>query len=698
MSSAFTNNNSGEYFAASDANRAASILLHKMDMWGNNLEANGYLDKLRMAWSAYHGAYYTDVSSGHQISFSGAEGEIVNLPVNHLRNIAQHILVMTCATRPSMEARATNTDYKSLSQTYLANGLLDYYMREKRMETYLKRAVEYAIVLGAGFIKMSWNATSGQMYDFNEELNIPIYEGDVEFQNLSPFDVVVDSTKEDSSSHSWYICRTWKNRYDVAAKYPELKDKIMSVPTKIEALRYRFNMITTDETDDIAMYEFFHKRTESLPEGRYLLFVSDDCVLSDSPLPYRTLPIFRIAPSDILGTPYGYTSVFDLLPLQEAINSLYSTILTNQNAFGVQNILVPRGSDISVSELTGGLNIIEANIVNGMKPEALNLTDTPAEVFKFVEMLQSEMEVLSGVNSVARGQPEASLKSGNALALVQSMAIQFMSGLQQSYVELIEDVGTSLINMLRDFAAVPRIAAIAGKYNRTLMKEFTGDDLANVNRVIVDMGNPLASTTAGRVQMAEQLLQMGSIKDPYQYFMVLNTGKLDVMTEGTQSELLLIKGENEALMEGKQVSVVAIDDHKTHILEHKSVLSDPDLRQDQQLVSNVLNHIQAHITQLQQVNPELLTLLGMQPLPPPQPSAPQGSPPQAQPGPQNSPPTPQGQQIPGPRQSVAPGMAQGNNGPGPTLSGQPSLPKVPASLLSNPQAQEQSLNNVNMKK
>src|SRR5882672_3953201 len=91
------------YFAAEDKDRAASIILHKVDVWSNNLEANGYLDKLRMSWSAYHGAYYTDASSGHQIAFSGSAGEITGLPVNHLRNLAQHILVMTCSTRPAMD-------------------------------------------------------------------------------------------------------------------------------------------------------------------------------------------------------------------------------------------------------------------------------------------------------------------------------------------------------------------------------------------------------------------------------------------------------------------------------------------------------------------------------------------------------------------------------------------------------------------
>jgi hypothetical protein len=132
--------------------------------------------------------------------------------------------------------------------------------------------------------------------------------------------------------------------------------------------------------------------------------------------------------------------MFDLLPLQDAINSLYSTILTNQHAFGVQNIYVPRGADIQLKALEGGLNIIEGNTGAG-KPEPMNFTNTPAEVFKFIEMLEKKMETISGMNSVVRGDPEASIKSGSAMALVQSMALQFISGLQTQYVFAVEDIG-----------------------------------------------------------------------------------------------------------------------------------------------------------------------------------------------------------------------------------------------------------------
>lgn len=620
-----------EYFANKPAEEAVPVLRRRADDWFETLTNNNYLDKIKRCWLAYHGAYFDDIGGGHSITFGGEQGELTHLPVNHFRNIAQHILVMVTANRPSFQARSTNTDYKSLVQTNLANSLLDYYMREKRLEKHLRLAVEYAIVMGSGYIKMEWNATTGEIHDFNEETQTPIYEGDVAFTNLSPYDVVFDSTKE-TTDLDWVITRTWKNKFDVAAKYPEFAEEIKNLQTKSDMSKFKLIGSSYDKTVDIPVYEFYHRRSESMPDGRYLMYLDDDIVLGDTPMPYRDLPVYRISPSDILGTPYGYTSMFDLLPVQDAVNSLYSTALTNQNAFGVQNIYVPRGSDIAINQLSGGLNVIEGNAVpnapGGGMPQPLNLTQTPQEIFNFMAQLVGDMETLSGVSSVSRGQPEPSLKSGNALALIQNQSLEFVSGLQGQYIQTIEDIGTGLINLLKDFASAPRVAAIVGKHNRSEMKEFTGDDLDTVNRVIVDVGNALAQTTAGRVQIAEQLLQMMPEQmTPQMYISIMNTGELDIMTDSINDELNLIRNENERLVDGETpVIAVAFDDHTLHIKEHKSVLSDPDLRFDDELVERTLAHVEEHIRLLRETDADLLTMMQQQPL------GPAGGSPAGQPG------------------------------------------------------------------
>lgn len=685
--------NGSTYFAANPADLTASILLAKSKSFYNVLEANFYLEKLSRMWRVYHGCFDVSVGGGHQISFTGEQEELVSLHVNHFRNLAQHILVMITSNRPVMEARAINSDYKSIAQTYLANGILDYYMREKNLENSIRIATEMAIILGAGFIKADWNATAGDVYDIDEN-GLEIKEGEIEFTNLSPFDVVFDGSKE-SHKLDWYMIRTFKNRFDLIAKYPELKEQLMAIPSKSDAGIYRMALLSNDVTDDIPVYEFFHKKTEAMPKGRYMLFADTNAVMLDSPLPYRNIPIYRVSAGEILGTPYGYSGMFDVFPIQQGIDSLYSTIMTNQSALGVQNLYVPRGADISIDSLHGGMNIIEGN----SKPEALNLTDTPPEIFKFLEMLIQAAETISGVNSVARGQPEASLKSGAALALVQSMALQFVSGLQGSYVKLIEDCGTGIIEILKDYANTPKVAALVGKNNKMLLKEFTGDDLHSINRVIVDVGNPLSRTIAGRVQMAEQMMQMGVIKEPTQYFQVLNTGRIDVMYEGDVSQQLLVRQENEWLADGRNPITAPTDLHAFHIQEHRAVLDDTDVRSNQEITKIVMDHIQGHMDMLQNTDPRLLILTGQQPLPPPGPP-PGQMPPGGPPGAGAPPPGPGGPPMPQRPGNGAMKPHPGQPPQGPIQNGQmpnkdmPHMPKVAGSLLPNPGIQEQSMNNV----
>lgn len=672
-----------QYFAVKEPKETAAVLLRRAGTFYNYLESNAYLDKLYRMWEFYHGQMYESVGSGHKVTFGGVQGELSQVPVNHFRNLAQHIYVMITSNRPIMEARALNTDYKSLSQATVANGILDYYMRERKLENCLKKAVEMSIVLGAGYVKMEWNSTEGEIFDYDEETNQPVYQGDVVFTNLSPLDVVVDGTKE-TWNNEWVLVRSFQNRYNLMAKYPELADKIKGLPSKSDLARYRLGVWSNDETDDIPVYEFFHKRTEAVPDGRYLLFVTDDIILMDANMPYREIPIYRIVPSEIMGTPYGYTPMFDIYPIQETINSLYSTIMTNQNAFGVQNVFVPRGADISFASIEGGMNIIEAD----QPPQAVNLTQTPEEIFKFLEVMIQSAETISGVNSVARGNPEKNLQSGNALALVQSMSLQFISGLQQSYVQLVEDVGGSLIDMLKDFAAAPRVVQIVGKNNRPYLKEFTGEDISSISRVVVDLGNPLSRTTAGRVQMAEQLLQMKLLKNPEQYFQVMNTGRLDVTFQGEQGELLLIQRENEKLLAGEKVVATALDQHQQHILEHKNVINDPDLRENVELIQNVQDHVQEHLDFLRNTDPALLQLIGQQPIPP---VAPPGMAPM--PGQEGQAPQGEGMedmlapQAGVPQESQEIMSAAGSQ----TL---PKMPEVPAEVLPNPALQEQAMGNV----
>lgn len=665
------NDNQTKYFAAQSPEKTAEDLLRRANSWYQNLYSNNYFEIIQRSYLAYHGMF--DGNDGHKITFGGEQGELTNIDINHYANIAQHIHVMITANKPAWAAKATNSDNKSIIQAKLANSLIEYYMSEKKLEKYLSKAVEYALILGSGYIKMEWNATRGQIFEIDDTTGFPVHEGDVEFRNLTPFNVLFDVTRT-TEEQDWVLCRTFKNKYDLAAKYADKAEKILQLKPASEYFAYGIDMFRDNKSDDVPVYEFIHSKTESLPDGRYLLFLDDEIVLMDQPNPYPQLPVYRISARDILGTSFGYSPMFPLLQIQDALNSTYSAILSNQSAFAVQSIFVKRGSEISPKSLEGGLNIIEGNEA----PVPINFTNTPAEVFNFAKALEQQMETISGVSSVTRGNPEASLRSGTALALVQSTSLQYMSGLQQQYIRLMEDVGTGLVNLLKTFAHVPRIVMLAGVANKNYIEKlFNADDLSEINRVTVEVANPLSQTHAGRAQIATDLLQYGVIKTPEEYLTVLTSGRLDVMIDPVQRHTNLVRSENEKMMLGVGVRALAIDDHVLHIKEHQAVIADPDLREGP-VADLVYQHILEHIDLMKTTDPGLLGVLGIPSL--------QQTPAPPQEG------APQGQEIPG---QMPPEQGPIGLPPGPTSSpDMPPMPTVSPDMMMNPDLQQQAMGNV----
>lgn len=604
-----------EYWASVPTKEIADEIIDKVDKYYEFLSLTGRLDLYRRSY-AY---YYRPRLTGAQLNPTGQQGELTAISVNHYRNLLLHLESMTTQQRAAFEPRATNSDVKSQSQVILATGLLDYYMRYMKLERNIKQAVKDCLIFAEGFIAVEWDPTSGEAYG-KTETGATIYQGDMKYTNYIPINTIRDFTKTEANCDDWFILRDFQNKYTLAAKYPDLAKEILedSVDMLEVVATTTLNALALEESDNIVVYRLIHKPTPALPQGRYVTCLDNGTVMMDGPIPYKKTHVYRITPDEETGTIFGFTVGYDLLSMQEAIDILYSTAITNQSTFGVQNILVPKGHDLSTSQMSGGVNVVEYDPQIG-EPKSLNLTSTPPEIFNFMQMIEKLMETISGVNSVARGNPEASLKSGAALALVQSMAIQFSMNLQQSYVQLVEDVGTATIEVLQEFAAVPRVAAITGKSNRPLMREFKGSDLSEVNRVMVDLGSPMTRTTAGKVNLADALIEHNLVDNADQYIQVATTGRLEPIIEGKQAELLLIKAENEQLADGIPQVAIITDQHSQHILEHKTVMASPESRQDPKIMQAVLNHIQEHINFLQTGDPLLLSLIHQQ-------SAPQAAP------------------------------------------------------------------------
>ncbi len=591
------------YFGSRPTIEISKYLLEKVQDYHNYLSNSGMLEQLRKSYKTFKGDSYID----------NLQSGLKAYQTNHYANLIRHISIMTTSQRPAFQARAINSDFESQSKTILANGLLDYYIREKGLEDLFRNAVEQSLYLRESFLKVDWSPEKGEIVGIDPESTQPIKEGDLSFKLLTILEVVRDVNNY--GKQEWYITVEKKNKFDLAKQYPELESRITSISSSNSKFKnYEATLnptyIKQPNSDLINVYTFIHDKTTVLENGRMVVFLEDETVLFDGGLPYQKPYIFKITPSQLPESSFGSSPAMDLLPLQTALDSCYSTILTNMSAFGVQNIVSEKGAGLTVNQIGEGLNLIE--IQKGFQPpQPLQLLQTSPEVYNFANSLIQNMENISGVNSVARGNAPASL-SGAALALIQQQALSFNAGVQASYNQLLENVGTAIIELLQTFAYSPRIATIVGKNNKSYIKEFSNQDLMGINKVVVDSANALTKTQAGKVEIANNLLQTGLIKTPEQYIQVLTTGTIDPILESNQSQNLLIKDENEWLLEGKTVIAIMTDNHSEHVINHATVLNSPEARLQPQVIQNVLNHIQEHINLSKTQDPILAAMLKQQ--------------------------------------------------------------------------------------
>lgn len=639
-----------QYWASVGEDKIAGEIMERVTSYKHYLEQSGMLGELRKSYRTFYG----------ETQIETIDQSLQAIHVNHYENLIRHVLVDVTSQRPAWEARAVNTDMDSQASTQLATGLLDYYMREQHIEPVLNGAIEKCLFLREGWVSVGWDVNAGEVHSVNPDDGSPIKTGDVKVKSYTMLDITRD-VKRRNMKHDWYVARDFENKWDLAAKRPDLAEKIAALKTD-EKDDYQYELlnderITAIETksDLIPVYTLFHEKTPAMPQGRMTVVLSDDITIFDGPLPYKRMYLFPAVATEKIESSFGHSNLLNILPVQDAFNSTVSAILTNQAANAVQNFMAPKGAAPRVMQVMDGLNVWEYDPKAG-KLESMDLLKTAPEVFNFAEFLAKQAELLSGVSQISRGNAPATM-SGTAMALLAQQAIQFSSGVQLSRTLLQENVGTAIIELNQTYAVVPRVAMIAGKSKRSLMRYFKGSDLNGVSRVICDTANPLTKTSAGRIEIANNLLATeGMIKTPQQYIGVLTTGNLEPLYEHEQSQLNLMRAENERMMEGGQVQAFLTDDHPNHILEHSCVLNSPEARENPKVIEAVQMHIQQHLNIAKGMDPALAMVLKQASLfqPPPMPMGPPPDPGAAQVMDPQNPVTEEAEQAPLPEPAQPP--------------------------------------------
>lgn len=644
------------------------------------------------------------------ILVDGELGGSMSLSVNVLKNALSHIVQMVTSHRPAIDPVVVNSDVAASNVVEIAKAVIDERLDRLKDIRTLNQCTRQCPVLGVSYLHDYWDPYAGgplkqtkipsgvrsiSRFDKNgNPLTPATYKGDLRAESLTLMDVYFDTSIADwENDLKDLVVRVSRNAYDLMVEHPDAREEILRaepryqfmmdewLPSPSFATQQMFDSPPQQASREVWIY--YHRRTPAVPDGRMLKMLAGGTVLEYGPLPKWVkdddLPVHRLCPDPMIGSPHGYASVTSAGGLQTALNIGASSVLTNMSAFSRKLILADKQSEVEARDLTGDLKYLEVNFnAMGQPPiTAIDLMGPQGPIIEVLSWLVGQIEQDTGANSIVRGDPKG-ITAGVAINLYESMALAFASSLEEARSDAIGWHATNVVRAYQANPEVQREVQIIGKGKSALLRDFYGSSLSGIASFTVDPGNPATRTLSMRYNMATALKQDGVPIQPGRLVHLMKTGDWDNAVEESSSQEAVIRAENERLKLGQLVPVVPGDDPVLHMRGHLPVANDLDMRMDPAKLKQWMEHMHQHANQMMMGDIFVKIASGqvpMGPFPPPGADQAHGDTPAPGAGPPAAPP---GQQGPPPaaHKSVAPGAKPEQHG-GMKPPGAPPVPGIP---------------------
>jgi hypothetical protein len=624
------------YFAKAEVDKLIDKCEAKINRWGATGSSAGFFTSaIRAIYRntyAYYAAMLEPQAWDSGIIFEGEKGELAKTIIPKARVLIRQYISLATKQRYSFDCVTDVGDSNPMMTARIGNSIVKSETDKHKIDLLAEKIVETCSVEGWCYCTNTWNTGSGEIWARADDQGNMLYSGGTDIELFTIQDVIFDWTKKNPQDLEWIIIRKKKNRWDLISQFPEMADAIRALP--IASFEQNTMPTTMQEQseyneDDVFIREFYHKPTPALPFGRMAIWGNKDTVFFDKEEnPYGCLPGVMFVFQPVKNTLIGYPMMSNLLVQQELFAAEMGTVATNHSAFGVQSVLCPRGSNISVNQIAAGMTFLDytpANAEGGGEIKSLNLTNTPPEIFNFIQMLSSGLEEMSNINSTLRGQPPANVTSGAMAATLSANALEFIYSDTKGLTMGLETLLSMSIKNYQKFAKVDQVIDVIGEGNSSMAQDFKSEDITGIKQIKIRQGNPLLNTIAGRLQLGESilpLLQAGKNDAVTRYLGILEGAPVESLFESELSEGTAVSQEIEALQRGEQIAPLISDNHPMFIRAYQKLVYSPAVRKNGTLVQSLLALMMERLNLEMQCPPELKAILRNLPMPMMAPEAP----------------------------------------------------------------------------
>lgn len=498
-------------------------------------------------------------------------GYMVPVVINHLYDLTEQRVSRLSKFRPTFDVAPTNDEESDRIGARNMKTILDSISRKNKADFFFQDAERWNAVFGEDLIGVEWDASSG---DIGED-GKPI--GDVVFNNKEPFYVLYEPKV------GWRKINYLIEIYDIMhvdEARKKFKDSSIEPDKNSQIYSFQGDNEIAKEGDQIIVYRFIHKPTEYMENGCEAYVVGNK-VKNLETKKYRyshnQLPYVRMTDIDLPGRAFPVSSYKFLVPIQHQYNKMVSMAHKAITLAAHPKWFMTKGA-CNIKSLGNLSTIVETK--PGMPfPQLVAFNPVSRDVIEYKENMRSELQTISGIQGVSRGNPPPGARAESMLRFYEEQEELRSSTTVIKHNEAIRDVFSMAGSVAGDYYPQnpERLVRTLGTSNRFLIKKMSEIRVSTQNEVIVQNSTGFSESKEGRreeikflMEAAPGLVTPDMVADIYE---ISSPQKFyDVATAALSSA----QAENQAFLNGEPVAEPkSFEDLIVHYRTHLIMIQSP---------------------------------------------------------------------------------------------------------------------------
>jgi len=483
---------------------------------------------------------------------------VIRIPVNQLKPAGDQATAMMTAERPIFGASAATSEGSNSAAAEMADAIMEHLWRFHCLGEMYRDTANGAFNLGTDFVLVEWDTEKG---GFERKMSVgedgvPVDEwvplGDCKFTVVQRDQVAFDPAAKHPQDGAFVSIRRSMSRAYLMEAYPdhatELRknsDRNRYERSEDYLARYspalqRADSAGTEVEDALLVYTVFYSATRTMPKGKAFIVTDDGLILhegdndvypTDEELeqgeqwPNINWPLLTFRGDRRGNSPWGRGRMLDAIPIQKAINGMFSKAIQHYALIANAKPFLPKGLDFKWSDAPG--QVIRYS--RAYSPASFGYLSPPQapEYMSIVAIGREMIENIIGINAASNGSSPTADASGRLSENLQQRDQTRIAPIKSSIDEVWAQVMTYALRLMRRYASGKRRIQIVGENGTTALKLFDKSALAAGTDVLVYNDQSIPRDPSRRMLWLMNFSTMlANAKDEQQRALMLDLARL----------------------------------------------------------------------------------------------------------------------------------------------------------------------------